>query len=149
MQTRIRLFLVYGPSQDHKRFLPQVIRGCASGKPFPMSLGEQLRDFCYVDDVTRGILLALRQGDINGEVINIASGIPIKIREVAQKVKVLIGQGDPIFGQIPYRPKENMALYADISKANYLLNWQPETALEDGILRAIALYKTNGFLYKK
>jgi UDP-glucose 4-epimerase len=138
----LRLFLVYGPSQDHKRFLPQVIRGCACGKSFPTSLGEQLRDFCYVDDVTRGILMALVQDDINGEVINLASGIPVTIRKVTEIVKVLIGQGDPLFGQIPYRTKENMALYADISKANNVLNWKPEIALEDGILRTINFYRT-------
>jgi len=137
----LRLFLVYGPSQDHKRFLPQVIRGCASGKSFPTSLGEQLRDFCYVDDVTRGILTALMQADINGEVINIASGIPVTIRKVTETVKVLIGQGDPLFGQIPYRTAENMALYADISKANDLLEWKPEITLEDGILRTINFYR--------
>ena len=138
----LRLFLVYGPSQDHKRFLPQVIRGCASGKTFPTSLGEQLRDFCYVDDVTRGILMALMKDDINGEVINIASGIPVTIRKVIETVKVIIGQGDPLFGQIPYRAKENMALYADITKANNVLNWKPEVTLEDGILRTIEFYRT-------
>ena len=139
----LRLFLVYGPSQDHKRFLPQVIRGCTSGKSFPTSLGEQLRDFCYVDDVTRGILTALMQDDINGEVINIASGIPVTIRKVTETVKVLIGQGDPLFGQIPYRTGENMALYADISKANNLLEWKPEITLEDGILRTINFHRTD------
>ncbi len=138
----LRLFLVYGPSQDHKRFLPQVIRGCASGKTFPTSLGEQLRDFCYIDDVIRGILMALMQDGINGEVINIASGIPVTIRKVTETVKVLIGQGDPLFGQIPYRSKENMELYADISKANNVLNWKPEVTLEDGILRTIEFYRT-------
>jgi nucleoside-diphosphate-sugar epimerase len=138
----LRLFLVYGPSQDHKRFLPQIIKGCVSGKTFPTSLGEQLRDFCFVDDVTRGILMALMQDDINGEVINIASGIPVTIRKVTETVKVLVGQGDPLFGQIPYRPKENMELYADISKANNLLNWKPEITLDDGILRTINFYRT-------
>ncbi|MAV94305.1 MAG: hypothetical protein CMA31_01290 [Euryarchaeota archaeon] len=138
----LRLFLVYGPSQNLKRFLPQVIRGCASGKTFPTSLGEQLRDFCYVDDVTRGILMTLMQDDINGEVINIASGTPVTIRKVIETVKLIIGQGDPIFGQIPYRAKENMALYADITKANNVLNWKPEITLEDGILRTINFYRT-------
>ena len=138
----LRLFLVYGPSQDHKRFLPQVIRGCISGKSFPTSLGEQIRDFCYVDDVTKGVLMALMQDGINGEVINIASGVPVTIRKVTETVKGLIGQGDPLFGQIPYRRKENMTLYADISKANNVLNWKPEITLEDGILRTINFYRT-------
>ena len=75
--------------------------------------------------------------------INIASGIPVTIRKVTETVKGLIGQGNPLFGQIPYRTKENMALYADISKANNLLNWKPEITLDDGILRTINFYRTD------
>ena len=44
----LRLFLVYGPGQNNKRFLPQIIEGCLSGSSFPASAGEQLRDFCYI-----------------------------------------------------------------------------------------------------
>jgi nucleoside-diphosphate-sugar epimerase len=137
----LRLFLVYGPQQDHKRFLPQVIKGCLSGEAFPTSLGEQLRDFCYVDDVTRGILMALRQDNINGEVINIASGAPVTIRKVIETVKELIGQGNPLFGQVPYRQEENMMLYADINKVTHALNWAPQVSLEDGIRRTINSYR--------
>ena len=86
--------------------------------------------------------MALMQGDFNGEVINIGSGTPVTIRKVTETVKVLIGQGDPFFGQIPYRTEENMALYADISKANNVLNWRPEISLEDGLLRTINFYMT-------
>ena len=73
----IRLFLTYGPGQDNKRFLPQIINGCLSDNHFPTSAGEQLRDFCYVDDITQGILMALTNEKVNGEVINLAFGNPV------------------------------------------------------------------------
>ena len=106
----LRLFLTYGPGQDSKRFLPQIIRGCLSDKPFPVSSGEQIRDFCYVDDTIRAILLALTTPGGTGGVFNVARGYPVSIREMIQKVCLLIGAGKPCYGEVPYRPSENMSL---------------------------------------
>lgn len=136
----LRLFLVYGPGQDDKRFLPQIIKGCLNNETFDTSLGEQLRDFCYVDDITRGILMALESCDANGEVINLASGKPISIREVVELVNSVIAKGTPLFGKIPYRIGENMELYADINKAKNLLNWAPQIDLLEGIERTVKYY---------
>ena len=137
----LRLFLVYGPGQDNKRFLPQVINGCLSNAHFPASAGEQLRDFCYVDDVARGILMTLTNDKVNGEIINLASGKAISIRKVVQLVQKNIGQGTPDFGVVPYRIGENMALYADISKANKILGWEPTVSIKEGIERTVGYYQ--------
>lgn len=133
----LRLFLVYGPGQGNDRFLPQVIDGCISGLSFPASKGNQYRDFCYVDDISAGILLALDSKKSEGEVINLASGIPISIREVIELVKKNVGKGSPNFGKIPYRVGENMNLYADIKKAKKMLKWAPSISIEDGIRQTI------------
>jgi nucleoside-diphosphate-sugar epimerase len=95
----IRLFLTFGPGQDSKRFLPQVITGCLENKTFPVSAGTQLRDFCHVGDVSRGILDALAADNVCGEVINLGSGVAISIREVIERVQKLIGRGNPEFGR--------------------------------------------------
>ena len=128
-----RLFLTYGPGQDGKRFLPQIIGGCLSGKPFPASEGKQLRDFCHVNDVAAGLLRAAQTPPVHGEVINLASGEPVAIRDMVELVCRLIGGGQPEFGAIAYRPGENMALYADVSKARRLMGWQPAISLEAGL----------------
>jgi len=133
----VRLFLVYGPGQNLQRFLPQIIKGCLEGRKFPTSSGEQLRDFCYIEDVVEGLLLAALKPEAVGRVINIASGQPISIRTVIEKVVKLVGSGQPIFGAYPYRVGENMELYADISLAKSLLNWNPKTNLEEGLKRTI------------
>ena len=133
----LRLFLVFGPGQSDNRFLPQIIQGCLTGDNFPTSKGEQLRDFCYVDDVSDGILSTLTNDNVNGEIINIASGNPLAIREVIEMVQKNVNFGFPKFGQIPYRKGENMSLYADVSKSRKLLNWLPEVSIEDGISRTI------------
>ena len=137
----LRLFLVYGPGQDNNRFIPQVIKGCLSSANFSTSSGNQLRDFCYVDDITNGILMALKNDKVNGKVINLASGKPVRIREVVELVQNKIGYGKADFGKIPYRTGENMELYADISKANEILKWKPFTSIEEGIKRTIEYYQ--------
>ena len=133
----LRLFLVYGPDQNNKRFLPQIIGGCLSDSSFPASAGEQLRDFCYVDDISRGIIMSLKNDDVKGKVVNLASGKSISIREIVELVRSIIGYGNPQFGEIPYRVGENMALYADTTKAKKLLNWTPEIEIEEGVRRTI------------
>jgi len=139
--TVIRLFLVYGPEQNRQRFLPQVIKGCLYGDSFATSFGEQVRDFCYIDDVVNGILSALSSSKAHGEIVNIASGKPVKIRAIIDKVVDSVGGGEPRFGEIPYRTGENMSLYADISKARELLGWEPKVNLDDGLARTISFYR--------
>jgi len=141
----LRLFLVYGEGQSKERFLPQIVQGCLLGKHFPASEGKQLRDFCYVDDITRGILLALKSDDVNGEVINLASGVPISIRKIVELVQETIGKGTPDFGAIPYRIGENMALYADNSKAARILGWLPTITIEEGIEKTVSYYQKRVF----
>jgi nucleoside-diphosphate-sugar epimerase len=136
----LRLFLVYGPGQNNQRFLPQIIEGCLNGESFSSSHGQQLRDFCYIEDVVNGIILALENPDVVGHVINLASGEPVKIRTVIEKVVQIIGSGMPEYGNVPYRVGENMALYADITKAKKILNWQPKTSLSDGLAITIKSY---------
>jgi len=137
----LRLFLVYGPGQDEHRFLPQIISGCIKDEIFPVSQGEQLRDFCYVSDITKGILTAMICARAHGEVINLAAGVPVKIKSVLEEVKNSIGQGKPQYGMVPYRDGENMALFADISKAKKLLSWEPTISLKEGLNRTINYYK--------
>ena len=129
----LRPFLVYGPEQDGNRFIPQIIKGCINNDNFPTSAGEQQRDFCYIDDIVGVILLALSNEKAHGEVINIASGKPIKIRKVVELIQKFIGRGTPMFGDIQYRKKENMALYANTSKAKRILKWEAVTSIEKGI----------------
>lgn len=139
--TVLRLFLVYGPGQNKERFIPQVIQGCLSNQPFPTSKGEQLRDFCFIDDVIGAIFKTLESDKARGEVINIASGVPISIYEMIESIKKTVGQGQPQYGEYPYRVGENMSLYANVTKAKELLGWQATTELAQGLAETISSYK--------
>jgi nucleoside-diphosphate-sugar epimerase len=133
----LRPFLVYGPGQGEERFIPQIIKGCMNNQKFPTSKGEQLRDFCFIDDFIQAIFLALDNGNAYGEVINIASGKPISIKKVINNIQNITGSGYPEFGKIDYRNNENMELVANILKANKILGWHPKTSLEKGLRKTI------------
>lgn len=137
----LRPFLVYGPGQGEERFIPQIIKGCLNNRKFPTSKGEQLRDFCYIDDFIQAIFSALGNDKVHGEVVNIASGKPISIKKMISTIVNIIGSGQPIFGEVAYRSGENMKLYSDITKAKKLLNWKPDTSLEYGLEKTINFAK--------
>ena len=139
----LRLFLVYGPGQDNKRFLPQIIKGCLENKVFKTSKGVQTRDFCYIDDVVEVIIKAATSKAAKGHVINIGSGKPVLVKDVVKKVMALTGGGRPIFGSHPYRKNENMKICADIGLAKRILKWKPRTNIDDGLRRTIDYYKNN------
>ena len=136
----LRLFLVYGEGQGFNRFLPQIIKGCLKNEAFPTSEGNQIRDFCYVSDIVDGIIASIKSEQVNGHILNLASGKPIKIKNVIRKVVDIVGSGNPRFGEIKYRSKENLSLYADISKAQELISWKPKIDLNLGLKKTIDYY---------
>ena len=75
--------------------------------------------------------------EAKGNIFNIASGDPVSIRTMIEKICELTHSGKPQYGEIPYRPGENMALYANISKANNILGWKPLISLEEGLTKSL------------
>jgi nucleoside-diphosphate-sugar epimerase len=139
----IRPYLVYGPNQDNNRVVPFVINNSLEGNIFNCSPGNQLRDFLYIEDFVKAVYKSLKSVNNNGEVINIGSGKPIKIRSLILKIKNLIGKGTPKFSKIQIRSDEPVKLYPDILKAKNLLNWIPKVTLEQGLNKTINFYKKN------
>lgn len=140
----LRPSLAYGPGQGDEMFLPALIKALLTGRRFPMSLGEQTRDYIYVDDVIEALLLAAVCPDATGQVINISSGEPTRIIEVAKLVAGLIGRGAEgliDFGKLEYRRGEAMNYWAERTKARRLLGWQPRVDLPNGLARTVEYYR--------
>ena len=138
----IRLFLVYGPHQKNDRLIPQVINGCLKKKNFPVSKGNQLRDFCYVDDVINAIILSLIDKRALGEVFNVGSGKAVSVKFIINAISKIVKQGKPEFNKIPFRKNENLKLYPSVNKISRILGWKPKTNLNQGLVKTINYYKT-------
>ena len=133
----LRFFQIYGTKQDKDKVIPHIIHGCFNNKRFDVSEGSQLRDFCYIDDVTNAIFLLLNKKNIKGEIINIGLGQGISIKKLVNKIKKKFGAGKPVFGKIKFHKYENMKLIPDIKKAKKLLNWHPKVKLDEGLKKII------------
>ena len=112
-------------------------------KKFPTTSGKQIRDFCYIDDTVSAILLILTKKSTKGEVFNVASGIPIRIKNVINLVNKIVGKGRPEFNKRKLNEGENEVLYADIKKIKKKLNWAPKTNLLKGLKKTIKSFKEN------
>ena len=139
--TILRLFQAYGPKQDLNRVVPITINSCIKNKSFPCSNGKQLRDFIHVNDVVEAIFKSFKNKSSTGEIINIGSGRPIKIRGLIKKIVHLTGGGKPEFGQIPLRRDETKKNFPDISKAKKILKWKNKINLLMGLKKTIKSYK--------
>jgi nucleoside-diphosphate-sugar epimerase len=137
----LRLFLCYGPGQDRKRFLPYLILSCLANDEIRISPGEQLRDYCFIEDVVDAVFTVFANENAEGKIFNIASGKAVSIRQVVETMVDIIGSGKPNFGAVPYRKGESMELYADIKAASETLTWAPKTDLSDGLRETISFYK--------
>lgn len=134
----LRLFNVYGPGQNAAyagvitKFLERVQKGLP---PIIYGDGEQTRDFIHVDDVAEAVKLVLKT-ECTGEVLNIGSGNPTKIRDLASLVMRLHGvSGEPIYAS--ERQGDIKHSFADISRARNLLGFKPRISLEHGLRRIL------------
>jgi nucleoside-diphosphate-sugar epimerase len=139
--TVLRLYLVYGPRQETNRFLPITILGCKKNKKFPCSKGDQLRDFLHVDDATEAIIKSLINRNARGQIINIGSGKPRKIKSVIEKVKKISRGGYPQYGMFKQRKFEIPKLYPNVEKAKDKINWEQKISFERGLRKTINSYK--------
>ncbi len=134
------MYLTYGPRQDLNRFLPIIITGCVKNKKFPCSRGNQFRDFVHINDVVNAILKSLTNKNARGQIINIGSGKPKKIRNIIKHVKKISKGGYPQFGKVKLRKDEILKIYPCIKKAKSLIKWQPQISFEKGIKGTIKSY---------
>ena len=139
--TVIRFYLVYGPKQDINRFIPSIINGCLKNKKFPTSDGSQLRDFLYIDDAIRGIIMCLENKKSRGQILNIGSGKPKVIKRVIQMVKKVSKGGQPQYGMFKLRKFDIPKLYPNISKVKKKIKWSPKFSFEKGIKITVRDFK--------
>ncbi len=139
--TILRLYLIYGPFQDLNRIVPIAIFNCLKNKTFNCSPGTQFRDFLYVDDLVEAILKILKIKKTIGEIINVGSGKPKKIKDLIKDIQSIIQKGKPIFGKIKFRNDEIEYLYPNISKIKKQVKWLPKTELTKGLKKTIKYYK--------
>ena len=140
----VRPFMTYGPRQDRRKIIPEVILALLRGESPRLSSGRWEADWIYVGDVTEGLLKAGLVPRIEGETLDLGSGKLVSVRAVVEQIAVLVG-GDakPLFGALPDRPLEEVRI-ADIADTTARLGWEPRISLEDGLKKTVEWYRSQG-----
>lgn len=143
----IRLQYLYGPGEKSIHFVASVIRACLTNQPeIRLTLGEQQRDFIFIDDAISAYLILLSHGktwEPGFYSIDLGSGKTTTIREFVELVRKLTKSKTRLcFGAVEYRSGEMMHAVADNS---YLmqLGWIPKIDLHRGLFQTIQYYCTN------
>lgn len=140
----IRLEHFYGPSDDDGKFTAHVIKSCIANLPeLKLTLGEQKRDFIYIDDVVSAYLILLEKMDqlpMFNE-FDVGSGHAVSIREFVETVHDISKSKTHLaFGALPYREGEVMLSIANIDALNRL-GWTCKTSLTKGLSLVIESYQ--------
>lgn len=117
-----RIFYTYGPRQQARCLLPQLEKAIANGdKVFPMSPGQQERDYIHVHDIAKQLLALANSPDKPGT-YNICSGKPIKIIDlVTRRIQELGATIELDTTAYPYREGEVMSNWGDNTKITRIM----------------------------
>jgi UDP-glucose 4-epimerase len=130
-------FQVYGPGLPAKTVLGAALKAARADETFPMTSGEQRRDWIYIEDVVTGILAAATAPGIDGETVELGTGLGLPVKDVVIRLFELVGKGKPLVGALPARPGEVPLMIADADKAERLTGWRATIEIDEGLKRLI------------
>ena len=143
VDTRIiRIFNTYGERNrvNDGRVVPTFINQALRGEALTVfGEGQQTRSFQYVADLVEGIR-RLMETPFN-KPVNLGNPVELTILQFAQLILKLTGSTSTI----EYRPlpeDDPKTRKPDISRAKEVLDWEPRVAVEEGLTRTIAWYRT-------
>jgi UDP-glucuronate 4-epimerase len=140
----LRFFTVYGARQRPDLAIHKFAKLISAGQPIPVfGDGTTRRDYTYVDDIIQGVRAAIDYHQTNYEVINLGESRTVELRELISLIENEIGRRAEIDRQ-PTQPGDVPQTYADISKARRLLNYNPQTAIEEGIKKFVEWFRNSG-----
>jgi NAD dependent epimerase/dehydratase len=136
----VRPFNTYGPRQSARAVIPTIVSQALARDVIELGATETTRDFLYVGDSVTGMLRAAAAAGVEGDVINLGTGVEVSIGEVVERVLRLLGRNLPLArDEQRLRPPDSEVerLVADTDKARRLLGWEPEVNLDEGLQRTI------------
>jgi len=147
----IRPFNSFGPNITQPYIIPEIINQFLQGKN-SITLGNihSSRDFTFVSDTARGIILSLVTDGILGQTINIGSERVFSIKDLVQIISEIFNKKVEIeIDSSRFRPHDVETLVCDFGKANRLLGWKPEISMQDGLKLTIDWASENGISLKQ
>jgi len=129
---------LYGPLDKYKKRESKVIaalirRAYEKENPFEVwGDGEDIKDFLYIDDFIDALLETFYHSN-NFDIFNIASGVPITIKEVLKHIIDISNNGDTEVIFDTSKPTMIPKRMINVSKINKLIGWSPKTPINQGL----------------
>jgi nucleoside-diphosphate-sugar epimerase len=131
----LRLYSVYGPYEDPRRFVPTLVSYALRGELPPLVEPETARDFVYVDDVVEAFLRAAERGS-RGAVYNVGSGSQTTIREAVDAARRTLGvAAEARWTSMPARSWDTSVWVAAVERARSELGWTAHMSFDEGLRR--------------
>jgi len=142
-----RLFSVYGPRQNPRSQYANVIPAFAThllaGRtPTVYGTGRQTRDFVFVKDVVRALVMAARARNVVGEVINVGSGVQVSVNALLAAIQAELGTRIPP-RRAPKKAGDDPRTCADTRKALRLLGFATRTPFATGLRHTLDYFRAN------
>jgi len=144
--TTLRLYSVYGPWEEPRRFIPQLVAHGLDGRLPPLAQPDTARDFVHVDDVVDALLLAAaapaREQGTPGPVYNVGTGVQTTLREAVAVARQLLAiDAAPAWDTMAPRSWDTDVWVADARRITRDLGWRPRTTFADGLARTAAWHR--------
>ena len=140
--TIARVFMVYGPGQrDFNKLVPYTILSLLRNRTPELTSGHRQVDWIYVEDVVDGLLAIASSQKIEGQTIDLGSGISTSIKDIVMRLVFNMGSSiKPNFGSIPDRAMEQIRM-ANVVNTYSKIKWKPRTSLEKGLEKTVDWYR--------
>jgi dTDP-glucose 4,6-dehydratase len=133
----------FGPFQFPEKLIPLMIANANEDKPLPVyGDGLQERDWLFVEDYCRAIVLALEKAKPSS-IYNVSSGVSQPNLKIVRTILQLLGKPDSLIQYVQDRPGHDRRYALDSSKIQRELGWIPLVGFEDGIRKTIEWYRSN------
>ena len=147
----------YGPYHFPEKLIPLVILNCLDGKPLPVyGKGANVRDWLYVDDHARALLLVNKKG-VPGETYNVGGHNERTNLEVVKTICAIMDELRPrqdgsnyesLITYVADRPGHDLRYAIDSAKLMNDLGWKPRENFETGIKKTVQWYLDNEWLWR-
>jgi UDP-glucuronate 4-epimerase len=133
----LRFFTVYGPRQRPDLAISKFTKRILAGEPIQQyGDGSTARDYTYIEDIINGIVAASKYDEKSFDIFNLGGSATTTLSELIALIENATGK-KAIIEQIEEQPGDVPQTYADISKANKLLGYAPQTPIAEGITKYV------------
>jgi UDP-glucuronate 4-epimerase len=137
----LRFFTAYGPRQRPDMAIHRFTRAILNGEELTLyGDGGTSRDYTYIDDVVAGVIAAIDGGGGAYNLINLGNSTATTLSELVAMIEKACG-ARAIIRCLPEQPGDPPHTRADIALARQALDFEPATAIEEGIGRFVEWYR--------